>query len=86
MPANILFLTVLPLIRPSAYRDASGKFTVIPRSNSVEQVLTLYPERNFATEFYPDEVQFYIDALNANIDALRGGTCRRVRDFARANQ
>jgi len=70
MPAaNILYLTVLPLIRPVVVRNALA--ARLP--GSVEQVLTLYPSKDFATEFYQDEVQFYIDALEANIPSLRGG-------------
>ncbi len=74
MPANILYLTVLPLILPSVVRNAfTARFNVVPRSHSVEQVLTLFGDKNLATEFFPDEVQVYIDAFNANVPALIGG-------------
>ena len=39
----------------------------------VEQFITLFPDRNFATEFYEDEVQFYIDAFKTSIPYLSGG-------------
>jgi hypothetical protein len=82
MPANILYLTVLPLIRPTAVRNAlAARVNVIARPGSVEQVLTLFPDRDFATEFYEDEVQFYIDALDANIPALSGGHVVRYEIF-----
>jgi hypothetical protein len=83
MPANILYLTVLPLIRPVVVRNAlAARVNVVAaRPGSVEQVITLFPDRNFATEFYPDEVQFYIDALDANIPALSGGHVVRYEIF-----
>jgi hypothetical protein len=72
MPSNDLYLVVLPLIHPIWNRLATG-LAGISRPGSVEQVLTLFPDRDFATEFYPDEVQFYIDSFKANIAALSGG-------------
>jgi hypothetical protein len=79
MPSNDLYLVVLPLIRmyphaPQVNRlaDLAG-IKGIARPDSVEQFLTLFPDRNFATEFYQDEVQFYIDAFKVNIARLSGG-------------
>jgi hypothetical protein len=79
MPSNDLYLVVLPLIRlfPSAPQvrhlpDLAG-LKGITRPDSVQQFLTLFPDRNFATEFYEDEVQYYIDAFKANIAPLSGG-------------
>ena len=46
MPSNPLYLVVRPLIHVS--------------SGLVEQTLTLMPDRNFATEFFPDEVAGYV--------------------------
>jgi hypothetical protein len=46
MPSNDLYLVVLPLIHLD--------------TGLTEQTLTLLPGRNFATEFFEDEVQGYI--------------------------
>ena len=48
---NELYLTVLPIIHMG---QAFGL---------TEQVLTLFPDRNFATEFFPDEVEGYVATL-----------------------
>jgi hypothetical protein len=66
MPSNELYLTALPLVRV----PVPG---VVRVHGLVEQFITLFPDRNFATEFYEDEVQFYIDAFKASIPALTGG-------------
>lgn len=79
MPSNDLYLVVLPLIRMYPYAPQVPRISVlaglkgIAKPGSVEQFLTLFPDRNFATEFYPDEVQFYIDAFKDNIAAPSGG-------------
>jgi hypothetical protein len=49
MPSNELYLTVLPLIHLS--QNEFGR---------TEQTLTLFPDKDFATQFFPDEVQGYI--------------------------
>jgi hypothetical protein len=49
---NELYLTVLPLIHSTLNQPLGLGLT--------EQVLTLYPERNFATEFFTDEADEYI--------------------------
>lgn len=46
MPSNELYLVVLPLIHTS--------------SGVVEEVLTLLPDKEFATAFFPDEVAKYV--------------------------
>jgi hypothetical protein len=46
MPTNTLYLAVQPLIHLN--------------SGLAEQVLTLHPNREFATEFSPEEVNNYI--------------------------
>ena len=56
---NELFLTVLPMIHLE-----TGK---------TEQVLTLTPDRNFATEFFPDEVDLYVNFFQQRIKYLVGG-------------
>ena len=50
MPStNTLYLAVLPIIRLS---DTNFGLT--------EQILTLFPDRSFATEFFEDEVDGYV--------------------------
>ena len=48
MAKNILYLTVLPLVH------MGREFWL------TEQTLTLFPDKNFATEFFKDEVDSYI--------------------------
>ncbi len=62
MPTNELYLVVLPLIHLA--RDQFGR---------TEQVLTLVSDRNFATEFFPDEVEQYIATFKSRISLLTGG-------------
>jgi hypothetical protein len=57
--SNELYLTVLPLVHFS--RFFAGEHS--------EQVMTLLPDRNFATEFFPDEVDNYIKSFQAATDA-----------------
>ena len=57
--SNELFLAVLPLIHTS--------------SGLTEQTLTLFPDRDFATEFFPDEVGGYIATFENRIKYLTGG-------------
>jgi hypothetical protein len=66
---NILYLVVLPLIHLD-----TGK---------VEQTLTLLPDRTFATEFFPDEVQGYVLMFQARIKYLTGG---RVTGYSLTQQ
>jgi hypothetical protein len=47
---NELYLTILPLVH----------FSKFFAGESIEEVMTLVPDRNFATEFFPDEVDNYI--------------------------
>jgi hypothetical protein len=56
---NELYFVVLPLIHLS--------------TGLTEQTLTLLPNRDFATEFFPDEVQGYIAMFNNRIKYLTGG-------------
>lgn len=62
---NELYLCVLPLIHVSVNQALGFGLT--------EQVLTLMPERNFATEFFPDEVDGYIDVFKNREKYLTGG-------------
>lgn len=46
MAYNVLYLAVLPMIHLT--------------TGLVDQVITVFPRREFATEFFPDEVDGYI--------------------------
>jgi hypothetical protein len=59
MPSNELYFVVLPLINL--------------RSGLTEQTLTLLPGRDFATEFFPDEVEEYLTIFKNRIKHLTGG-------------
>jgi hypothetical protein len=66
VPTNELYLAVLPLIHISTNRVIGFGLT--------EQTLTLFPDRNFATEFFPDEVDRYIATFTNRADTyLTGG-------------
>jgi len=58
--SNELYLAVLPLVHTG--------------SGLTEQTLTLFPDRDFATEFFPDEVETYMSMFEARANRyLRGG-------------
>lgn len=42
-------------------------------AGAVEERLTLLPDKNFATEFYPDELPYYVQVLNRTTQFLIGG-------------
>lgn len=70
MMTNELYLVTLPLIH----------ITVSPTGfGMTEQVLTLMPDRNFATNFFPDEVDSYIATFMNRQNLLRGGHVRGYR-------
>jgi hypothetical protein len=58
---NELYLVVLPLIRLG---QEFGR---------TEHMLTLLPDRNFATAFFPDEVDGYIATFRNRAGLLTGG-------------
>ena len=62
MATNDLYLAVLPLIHLG--RTDFGR---------TEETLTLFPDRNFATEFFPDEVESYLATFKNRIQYLVGG-------------
>ena len=63
---NELYLTILPFIHMG---QAFGL---------TEQVLTLFPDRNFATEFFEDEVDGYIATFKHRADKyLVGGHVKK---------
>jgi hypothetical protein len=66
MPSsNTLYLAVLPLIHVSPNQVFGYGLT--------EETLTLFPDRNFATEFFEDEVDAYINAFENRTKYLTGG-------------
>jgi hypothetical protein len=56
---NELYLTVLPMIHL--------------RDGLTEQVLTLTPDKSFASEFFPDEVETYVKFFQNRTQHLVGG-------------
>jgi hypothetical protein len=66
MRGNDLFLAVLPLVHVSRTGPLGYGLT--------EETLTLFPDRGFATEFFPDEVDMFIDAFKSRAEKyLTGG-------------
>jgi hypothetical protein len=59
MPSNELYFVVLPLIHLS--------------NGLTEQTLTLLPGREFATEFFPDELKGYLAMFTNRTKYLTGG-------------
>jgi hypothetical protein len=63
MATNTLYLAVMPIIHIG-----------INQYGLTEQTLTLFPDRKFATEFFPDEVDSYILVFKKRADKyLTGG-------------
>jgi len=62
MPSNILYLTVLPVVHLAANQYGL-----------TEQVITLMPRQELATEFFPDEVQDYVNIFERRTQYLIGG-------------
>jgi len=56
---NELYLTVLPMVHMN--------------TGATEQVLTLTPDRNFATEFFADEVDNYVNFFQRRTQYFVGG-------------
>ena len=68
MPSNVLYLAVLPLVQynPATIQHVSW--------GTVLNSLTLYPDRDFATGFYPEEVDQYITIFRNTANTfLTGG-------------
>ncbi len=59
MLVNELYLTVLPLIHMD--------------TGQTEQVVTLTPDRRFASEFFPDEVDTFVSFFQSRVKYLVGG-------------
>lgn len=62
MPSNELYFVVLPLIHLET--DKFGR---------TEQVLTLLPDRSFATQFFENEVEGYVSTFQNRTKILTGG-------------
>lgn len=76
MPVNELYLAVLPLMKiPRSPSWASTLWLqhALVQPSGVEQLLTLYPDKEWATQFYPDEVELYIAVFRSNQPSLTGG-------------
>jgi hypothetical protein len=70
MRTNELYMAVLPLIH------------LTDRFGMTEQVLTLLPSKDLATEFYPDEVEGYILTFQNRADKyLTGGHVKEGYGF-----
>ena len=66
MPSNVLYLAVLPLVHISNTPYSGFGIT--------EQTLTLFPDKGFATVFFPDEVDTYISMFELRANKyLTGG-------------
>jgi hypothetical protein len=59
---NVLYFAVLPQIAVSG--TSFGR---------TEQILTLVPDKNFASAFFPEEVDTYIQVFNNRQNYLVGG-------------
>ena len=64
---NELYLAVLPLVHYSRL-FAGERF---------EEVMTLVPDRNFATEFHPQEVDRYVQTFRNAAEEKYGGPLRQ---------
>jgi hypothetical protein len=74
---NVLYLSVLPLVRIAAMMDGPGGVPT-PLHGVVEQSLTLFADKKFATEFFPDEVEGFVDFFRKYAESyLTGGHVKR---------
>lgn len=75
MPENDLYLAILPLIRVPTVPDTVRFWTARASvgHGTAEQVITLFPDKGFATVFYPDEVELYISTFRSYELSLMGG-------------
>ena len=65
MRSNDLYLAVLPLIHLTPVHPIGFGLT--------EQVLTLFPDKNLATEFLPEQVESFIATFKNRVGYLTGG-------------
>jgi hypothetical protein len=77
MPINRLYLAVLPIIHLTHFSTAPVlpflRHGTVQVPQATEQVLTLFPDRTFATSFYADEVELYINVFRQMVPSLMGG-------------
>lgn len=75
MPSNELYVAVLPLMRipPLSYGPRIRLPGVVRTSGSVEQFMTLFPSKEFASEFFPDEAEYYLDLVRSYVNSITGG-------------
>lgn len=66
--SNTLYLAVLPLIHVSPNQVFGFGLT--------EETLTLFPDKDFATEFFEDEVDQYITIFENRTKYMTGGHVR----------
>jgi hypothetical protein len=72
---NVLYLTVLPLIHFNKFFGLGG---------ATDQAMTLFPSRDLATEFFPEEVDQYIKEFETRAKNyltgahVTGYTCEKV--------
>jgi hypothetical protein len=71
--ANDLYLAVMPIVHVSPNQFLGYGLT--------EQTLTLFPDKNFATQFFPDEVDGYIAAIESRVEFLVGGHSKGYQFF-----
>jgi hypothetical protein len=68
MLTNELYLTVLPIVHTS--------------SGLTEETLTLFPSKDFATSFFPEEVDKYLDMFKVRAERyLTGGNVLKYDFF-----
>jgi hypothetical protein len=71
---NVLYLSVLPLINIGAIMSGDhGQSLPVQGTGTVQQVLTLFNDRKFATEFFPDEVGEFMRFFKSVADAQMVG-------------
>jgi hypothetical protein len=74
MLTNDLYLTVLPLVHVTPNQVMGYGLT--------EQTLTLFPDPEFATLFFPDEVDAYIEIFQSRAEKyLSGGHVKGYQFF-----
>lgn len=62
IPNNDLWLVVLPMVHLAVHNYGS-----------TEEVITFLPDKNFATAFFPDEVENYVRIVKNRTKHLIGG-------------
>jgi hypothetical protein len=70
---NEFYVTVLPIIHMG--KTEFGK---------TEEIITLFPDRNFATEFFPDEVEAYVATFRNRLNYITGGHVKKWQVFTEA--